>query len=442
MNKSFIQAFIWFLVSAVGYCAPHYSLLEWSVLCNGLLHEYDGPSRFADPLSTVLASDVLRSTIAQFRQVTKNQLTEWCSDMPSAAWFENDSFVDLDCPFVQKLHVRDGAQICFIGDLHGSVHSLIRNLESLERMDLLSEDFSLAPNMYLVLLGDFTDSGRYGIEVWYTMMQLKIVNPDRVFLVRGNHELRSSASAFGFLNGEKRQKAHILDPNLFEQVVQLFHLVPCALFIEAAGRWIQCCHGGISPDYTEELFVALKEHTASITCQQVRDNIATDFQWSDFSQRSTGGMARPNPRRGAGRIADRRCVRRYLDERDLVCIFRGHQDLYYGCKIMHMYDNLVPHQYLPHWREAVPDAGDHIVFPSNANLFPVVTLSSAPEGRRLGQDCYVILVTGRNLEDWSLVIEEQFVNPERTKVKKCLNKYGTNDYQDYQAGSNKPSRVS
>ena len=41
---------------------------------------------------------------------------------------------------------------------------------------------------YMVFLGDYVDRGFYGTEVLYTIMMLKIANPEKVILLRGNHE--------------------------------------------------------------------------------------------------------------------------------------------------------------------------------------------------------------------------------------------------------------
>lgn len=425
LERLFVRSFYcWILglcfVLAANFngCFPLESLLEWSILCTETLQEFDRPSKFNQIVSTTLTSDSLRRTIDQFRQVTKNQLTSWCSEAPPAGWCDQDGEDDLLYPFVQKMSASPGTQICFIGDLHGSLHSLLRNLERLERQGLLSDGLVLAPDVRLVFLGDFTDGGRYGIEVWYTIMQLKIINPSSVWLVRGNHELYSSAARFGFLNGEMRQKAGSLDPDLFRDVVQCFHLLPCALFVAVGDHWMLCSHGGVSPDYSIEHVVELTSFSNAQACQQITEGMAIDFQWSDVSQHSTDGEAVFNRIRGAGKIVDREYLRTYLDDRGLVCLWRGHQDLRYGCKIMHISLDLPPTRYLPHWKLALPHSQGVVPFPINPDIFPVVTLSSAAEGRGLHCDCYGLLTTAPRLEDWKLHIKEYPVVLDATKKRR------------------------
>ena len=55
------------------------------------------------------------------------------------------------------------------------------------------------PNTYMVFLGDYTDRGNYGIEVLYTMLRLKLANPEQVFMARGNHEDIQMIASYGFL---------------------------------------------------------------------------------------------------------------------------------------------------------------------------------------------------------------------------------------------------
>lgn len=49
-----------------------------------------------------------------------------------------------------------------------------------------------------VFLGDFVDRGSHGVEVVALLSCLKIVYPDKVFIVRGNHEEESLNKAYSF----------------------------------------------------------------------------------------------------------------------------------------------------------------------------------------------------------------------------------------------------
>ncbi len=88
---------------------------------------------------------------------------------------------DLLSPFVQKLLVDPDDQLGFIGDLHGSIHSLLRSLLRLKNLGYVSNEWKIVnPGFYLIFLGDLVDRGEYGVEVWLTVMKLYIENPRQV----------------------------------------------------------------------------------------------------------------------------------------------------------------------------------------------------------------------------------------------------------------------
>lgn len=68
--------------------------------------------------------------------------------------------------------------VMFIGDIHGNLKAL----------DLLLEFKESAGFETVVLLGDYVDRGRNSIAVLSTLFELKIVEPENIVLLRGNHE--------------------------------------------------------------------------------------------------------------------------------------------------------------------------------------------------------------------------------------------------------------
>src|SRR5438067_719039 len=90
-----------------------------------------------------------------------------------------------------------GSEIFVHADLHGDIHSLLAELSWLNDQRYLREFGIVHTNFYMVYLGDYTDRGAYGVEVLYTLLRLKLANPEKVFLLRGNHEEASMHTRYG-----------------------------------------------------------------------------------------------------------------------------------------------------------------------------------------------------------------------------------------------------
>lgn len=144
------------------------------------------------------------------------------------------------------------AQIVTLGDLHGSVHSLARTLMRLQRQGVFDASFHLAPDVWLVVLGDVGDRGFYSLETWIILLSLLMVNPDRVVIIQGNHETKEVFQAYGFHSELLSKLGASLDTySLIKRCAYFFSLLPQSLFLgiqaseDAAFRFIQFCHGGI-----------------------------------------------------------------------------------------------------------------------------------------------------------------------------------------------------
>ncbi len=152
-------------------------------------------------------------------------------------------------PYVQKKIVPQGSEIALWGDLHGSAHSLVRCLKHLRVLGYLRDDFSIEqnhPHFYFTFLGDYVDRGAYSLEVLYLLMKLKIANPNRVFIVRGNHENVAVNRIWGFAQEAQAKYGRSCDISAIEQ---FFNLLPMANYIgcrsdQGVKDFILCCHGG------------------------------------------------------------------------------------------------------------------------------------------------------------------------------------------------------
>ena len=165
---------------------------------------------------------------------------------PAKAYFKNQIPFQ---PYAQKLAVAPGATVFFHGDLHGDIRSLITWMDWLNQQGYLRDFRLVRPETYLVFLGDYTDRGSYGVEVLYTLFRLKLANPERVFLLRGNHEDVNLVMNYGFLD-ETRLK-YGREFNL-ERLLRAFDFLPVAIYLGCQDDFIQCSHGGMEPGYNPQ----------------------------------------------------------------------------------------------------------------------------------------------------------------------------------------------
>jgi hypothetical protein len=89
---------------------------------------------------------------------------------------------------LEKRDLPSGAKVFVSGDLHGGVESLMEDLYMLQEQGLLNDEFAPSPDFYMVLCGDFGDKGKHTLQVLKLVMTLRLLYPEQVFLLKGNHD--------------------------------------------------------------------------------------------------------------------------------------------------------------------------------------------------------------------------------------------------------------
>ena len=82
-----------------------------------------------------------------------------------------------------------------VGDIHGQFSDLVRLLEC----------GGHPPDQTYIFLGDYVDRGNYGVECMMLLLCYKIAHPDKIFMLRGNHECGPISRIYGFYDEVKRR---------------------------------------------------------------------------------------------------------------------------------------------------------------------------------------------------------------------------------------------
>ena len=121
--------------------------------------------------------------------------------------------------------------VVFVGDIHGQFFDLVKMLDLVGKIGDLN----------FVFLGDYVDRGMFSFEVVATLYALKLCYPNKITLLRGNHECRQMTENFNFLI-EMEEK---FDNEVYELMMETFDALPLAALVD---NKILAVHGGISPE--------------------------------------------------------------------------------------------------------------------------------------------------------------------------------------------------
>lgn len=144
--------------------------------------------------------------------------------------------------FVQALMIDKDTKLIVFGVVQGAFHSLVRCLDKMQSLDLISKDFKFTnENIILVFLGNVVNRSPYTTETLLTVLTLMEKNPDRVFYLKGEHEFdsvwvnhtlaRELELGARFLSNEKIP--------LFKQVSDFFNTLPLELYTVAQFKKIK-----------------------------------------------------------------------------------------------------------------------------------------------------------------------------------------------------------
>ena len=201
----------------------------------------------------------------------------------------------------QKMLVELEAPLHVCGDIHGQYYDLLRIFEHCGSPD----DFN-----YL-FLGDYVDRGKQSLETICLLLCYKIKYPEKVTLLRGNHESSVTNRIYGFYDECKRR----YNVKLWKAFTELFNFLPVAALIDDK---ILCMHGGLSPDLK-----SLQNIKDIQRPTEIPDNgLLCDLLWSDPDKEAVDYDEND---RGVSVIFGEKVVMDFNKKNDLDLIIRAHQ---------------------------------------------------------------------------------------------------------------------
>lgn len=213
------------------------------------------------------------------------------------------------------------AVVC--GDLHGQFHDMLTIFE------IAGESERIEYWRYL-FLGDYVDRGYFSTEVVLYLCALKLTYPNRIFLLRGNHETRLMCEFMTFC----KEVLHKYSRAIYNEFQRLFEALPIAAVIENTSNGnCFCVHGGIGPGLnTLDDIRAIDRF-----CEIPKKSLFWDLVWADPLpewddevitvprdewERSEFSL---NTFRHSSYLYGLAAVEKFLRRNDLCCIIRGHQ---------------------------------------------------------------------------------------------------------------------
>jgi protein phosphatase len=170
-----------------------------------------------------------------------------------------------------------------------------------------------------VFLGDYADRGPEQIETFNLVMALAIESPDRVLMLRGNHETDEVAQRYGFYTEVTRKYSF----DVYGYYLHVFQVLPLAA---QSSEGIFACHGGV-PEGVNSVGEIQTRNRFNLN---LPDDILFQLVWNDpkeadfrFAANSRGNRVKAFGRKAFDEFAESLAIR---------IMFRAHEVIPEGIK--------------------------------------------------------------------------------------------------------------
>jgi len=191
--------------------------------------------------------------------------------------------------------------VTVVGDIHGQYFDL------LELFKIAGE----CPDTNFLFLGDYVDRGYHSVECLTLLTLLKVRYPNRITILRGNHESRQITQVYGFYDEVMRKYGNA---NPWTYFTNMFDALPLSAVVE---NQVFTPHGGLSPSVS-----TIGEINELDRNQEVpHEGPMCDLVWSDPDDRVGWGVSP----RGAGFTFGEDITKQWNHVNSLRLVIRAHQ---------------------------------------------------------------------------------------------------------------------
>ena len=218
------------------------------------------------------------------------------------------------------VEIEPVGEAVIVGDLHGDLKSLVHILDDSKFL----KEANSGREILLIFLGDYGDRGNHSAEVYYVVLKLKEMFPEKVILMRGNHEGPTDLVASPHdLPTQMRNRFKEKGSTAYLKLQELFnHLYTCVIIKEQ----LVLLHGGAPSQATTINDIAFAHET------HPRKRHLEEILWNDPWKGIKGTIASP---RGSGRLFGVDVTNKLLKMLKVKAIIRGHQSCPNGYKSIH-----------------------------------------------------------------------------------------------------------
>jgi len=249
-------------------------------------------------------------------------LDEWITTVRECKYLAEEDLKKL-CDLVKQNLLEESnvqpvsSPVTICGDIHGQFFDLL---------ELFRTGGDLTETNY-IFMGDFVDRGYHSLETFTYLLLLKARYPNKITLLRGNHESRQITQVYGFYD-EVQQKYG--NPNAWKYCCQVFDYLTLAALIDGK---VLCVHGGLSPEIRTLDQIRIIQRNQEIP----HEGAFCDLMWSDPEDIETWQVSP----RGAGWIFGSKATLEFNQLNGLELVARSHQLVQEGYKFMFPEESLV-----------------------------------------------------------------------------------------------------